>query len=395
MKVMPMTIRIWQLPLLLMSFCYPILGLAAEEWLAVPKDTLISPGQTLTLEIVKPANAAWPQEVGLMLNGAGGEESITLTAVADKGQHPDRRIYQAQPKSRFTGLVKAKLTGVPSNRFLLQASVDDDVGPLEVVGADEPKSKPVKSSTAPTIVIAKPGDEPGLSANEPTYFVVGSDSRNGADARFQLSFKYRLFDPESSLANFSPLFSNLYFTYTQTSLWDLGDDSSPFRDTSYRPGLYYGWAGSGKDWLPNDWRAGLEHESNGQSGVDSRSINIAYVRPIWHMDLDRGKKLSFLPKIYHYIDKDDNDDIQRYRGYADWVLRYGREDGLIVNGMYRQGTAGYASGQVDLSYPLSTRIFARTGTFVHLQLFSGYGETLLDYNRDRDTQLRIGFSIAR
>ena len=102
-----------------------------------------------------------------------------------------------------------------------------------------------------------------------------------------------------------------------------------------------------------------------------------------------------MPKLYDYLDKSDNDDIQRYRGYADWVVRYGREDGLIVNGLYRQGTAGYASGQLDLSYPLSTRIFARTGTFVHLQLFSGYGETLLDYNRDRDTQLRIGFSIAR
>lgn len=330
----------------------------------------------------------------MKLDGIGGEETIQLIPVnSDKGS--DRRSYKAQPKSRFTGLVKAKLTGVTSNQFLLQASVDDDVGPLNVTQTEGSKQKAAAANSAPTIVIAKPGDEPGLSANEPTYFVMGSDSRNGADARFQLSFKYRLFDPDSSLADFSPVFSNLYFTYTQTSLWDIGDDSSPFRDTSYRPGLYYGWAGSGKDWLPNDWRVGLEHESNGQSGVDSRSINIAYLRPIWHVDLDNGKRLSFLPKIYHYIDKSDNADIQRYRGYADWVLRYGREDGLVVSGMYRQGTAGYASGQLDMTYPLSTRIFARTGTFVHLQLFSGYGETLLDYNKDRDTQLRVGFSIAR
>ena len=383
----------WRLPLFMLILLAPLSALSAEEWLVVPKDTLISPGQTLTIEIVKPSNATWPERLDMKLDGIGGEESIQLAPVGE-AKGADRRIYLAQPKSRFTGLVKAKLAGVTSNQFLLQASIDDEVGPVSIQ-ADDSGRKIAPLNKAPTIVIAKPGDEPGLSANEPTYFVMGSDSRNGADARFQLSFKYRLFDPDSSLANFSPVFSNLYFTYTQTSLWDIGDDSSPFRDTSYRPGLYYGWAGSGKDWRPNDWRAGLEHESNGQSGVDSRSINIAYLRPIWHTDLDNGKRLSFLPKIYHYINKSDNEDIQRYRGYADWVLRYGREDGLIVSGMYRQGTAGYASGQVDLTYPLSTRIFARTGTFVHLQLFSGYGETLLDYNQDRDTQLRVGFSIAR
>jgi phospholipase A1 len=390
-----MNIRAWHLPLFLIGLSYSFHSLAAETWLAVPQDTLISPGHSLTVEIVKPQNATWPEQLGLLLDGAGGEETMMLAPTSSLEQASDRRTYKGQPNSRFTGLVKARLTGVSSNQFLLQASLDDDVGPLNVATTDATDAKKVESRDSPTIVIAQPGDEPGLSANEPTYFVVGSDSRNGADARFQLSFKYRLFDPESSLSKFSPLFSNLYFTYTQTSLWDLGDDSSPFRDTSYRPGIYYGWAGSGKDWLPSDWRAGLEHESNGQSGADSRSINIAYLKPIWHMDLDHGKRLTFLPKIYHYIDKSDNDDIQRYRGYADWTLRYGREDGLIVHGMYRQGTAGYASGQLDLSYPLSTRIFARTGTFVHLQLFSGYGETLLDYDRDRDTQLRIGFSIAR
>lgn len=383
------------LPLLFMGLLHSLTTLAAETWLAVPKDTLVSPGQTIIIEVVKPHDASWPERMQVKLDGVGGEETLQLVPVDTKTQAVDRRSYRAQPKSRFTGLVKAKLIGLSSNQFLLQASVDDDIGPLNVTQADEKKAAGNTEKPGPTIVIAKPGDEPGLSANEPAYFVLGSDSRNGADARFQLSFKYRLFDPDSSLASISPIFSNLYFTYTQTSLWDIGDDSSPFRDTSYRPGIYYGWAGSGKDWRPNDWRAGLEHESNGQSGADSRSINIAYLRPIWHADLDHGRRITFLPKFYHYLDKSDNDDIQRYRGYADWVMRYGREDGLIVTGMYRQGTAGYASGQVDLTYPLSTRIFARTGTFVHLQLFSGYGETLLDYNRDRDTQVRLGFSIAR
>lgn len=389
-----MKLTAWQRPLFLLILLQPWLAMAAEPWLAAPRDTTLGPGKVVTLDIVKPAEAAWPAQLRLTLDGVGSEETLVLTAIDAGAADGDRRAYQARPRSRFSGVVKARLVDVPANAFLLQASVDDDIGPLEVTH-EEDHAQPAPRNASPTIVIAKPGDEPGLSANEPAYFVLGSDSRHGADARFQLSFKYRLFDPKSALSEFSPLFSNLYFTYTQTSLWDIGDDSSPFRDTSYRPGLYYGWAGSGTQWLPDDWRLGLEHESNGQSGADSRSINIAYVRPIWHAEMDHGRRLTFMPKIYDYLSKSDNEDIQRYRGYADWMVRYGREDGLIVNGMYRQGTAGYASGQVDLSYPLSARIFARTGTFVHLQLFSGYGETLLDYNRERDTQLRIGLSIAR
>lgn len=63
------------------------------------------------------------------------------------------------------------------------------------------------------------------------YFVIGSR----ATARFQLSFKYRLFDPDSwPVEKFAPL-SGPHFGYTQTSLRDLGANSAPFHDTSYRP----------------------------------------------------------------------------------------------------------------------------------------------------------------
>ena len=79
----------------------------------------------------------------------------------------------------------------------------------------------------------------------------------------------------------------------------------------------------------------------------------------------------------------------------DWHLRYGREDGLVFAGLYRIGTGSNSSSQLDISYPISDRIFARTGAFLHLQILSGYGETLLDYDKKNDTQVRIGLSIAR
>ena len=99
-------------------------------------------------------------------------------------------------------------------------------------------------------------DEPALSANEPMYFVVGGGG--GATARFQLSFKYRLFDPDSHPVQWIPFLSRLHFGYTQTSIWDLGANSSPFRDTSYRPSLFWQGETHGESRLmPEVLRAGF------------------------------------------------------------------------------------------------------------------------------------------
>ncbi|PKO25251.1 MAG: phospholipase [Betaproteobacteria bacterium HGW-Betaproteobacteria-8] len=396
--------KLSQILMFVLAMTLSIGSLAAGDWLVISHSTVINAGQKLTLEIIKPGQAAWPQTLKLQLSGSGVTEELELLSEDGQQTTENRRSFVLVPAKKYVGVIKASLVDVDSNQFLLLAAdeaagpvatvVEPDVGQVDDALADNEAAE-TEIIPTPRIVLAKPGDEPALSAHEPMYFVLGHDSDHGADARFQLSFKYRLFDPEGIIGGFSPLLSNLYFTYTQTSLWDLGEDSSPFRDTSYRPGLFYQWAGSEKQPLPTEWRVGLEHESNGRSSPESRSIDTAYLIPAWHLDMSQGRRLTFAPKIYHYIDKHENRDIQRFRGYVDWNVRYGREDGLIWSGMYRQGTSGFASGQLDISYPISERIFARTGSFVHLQMFSGYGETLLEFDRDRDTQIRLGISIAR
>jgi len=371
----------------LLLFAAPCL--ATQDWLIASRTDLIGVGQKIELEVVKPDEvSSWPENLRLKLSRDGREEEVTLSAKSGDAS-ASRRVYIGRPQQQFLGVVHAELVGQPSNRILLLAK--DEAGNAPTVAAREV----AKETNRPVVVLAQPGDEPALSAYEPAYFVAGDNSKNGKDAKFQISFKYRLFDPQSSIADFSPMLSNLYFTYTQTTVWDLGGDSSPFRDTSYKPGIFYRLLGRDQTWWPEQYDLGLEHESNGQGGKDSRAINTAYVRPTWNWDLDNGKRLTFYPKIYGYLTKRENEDIQKYRGYVDWQMRYGREDGLIVNALYRQGTGGYATGQLDFSYPLSERIFARTGAFLHLQLFSGYGETLLDYNRANDTQLRVGISLVR
>src|SRR3546814_9677101 len=88
-----------------------------------------------------------------------------------------------------------------------------------------------------------------ISSFEPVYFDIGS--KGDTNARFQLSFKYRLFNPTDPL---HPEFiDNLYLGYTQTSLWDLEGDSMPFIDTTYNPSLFWRkdklWETGDQRWL--------------------------------------------------------------------------------------------------------------------------------------------------
>ena len=375
-------------------------GWVAEQWQIASKSEVIQFGQTISIDMVKlVATDTWPATFRLRVSGNGKNEFVQLAPAVQNANQPFYRTYVGLVNQSYAGIVRLELADQRSNRLVMLAPQADAgaMQAIESMSVDEPTIVVASSSadSAATLVIANPDHEPALSANEPMYFLMGKNAAHGTDARFQLSFKYRPFDPKGSFAEFVPSLSNLYFAYTQTTLWDIGEKSGPFRDTSYRPSLFYRWIGDGRGIQANEWRLGAEHESNGQMGESSRSLNTVFVRPTWYVDFADGKRLSFYPKIQYFLNKSENADIQRYRGFVDWQFRYGREDGLMFGELFRNGTGGYYSNQLDVSYPISDRIFARTGAFVHLQLLSGYGETLLDFNKKTDTQLRIGFSIAR
>ncbi len=389
--------KYWILVLILLM---PTASIAGESWLIAMQNELLNMNGKIKLEVVKPNNiATWPDTLTLTLSSHNAHEQVELVSV--KSQSNDIRCsYIGLIKSTFDGTLRAELTDQDSNRLLMTAnSVEAASAAIladnKTVTADEENRSDVEKAETNRIYISEPKEDRTITANEPLYFIIGSSDERNFDARYQLSFKYRPFDPEARVAKFIPYASNLYFAYTQTSIWDLGGESSPFKDTSYRPSIYYNWAESGKGYNPSSWKFGLEHESNGRDGDSSRSMNIAFVQPFWDIDFSGGKRFTFMPRFYSYIEKSDNRDLHHYRGYVDWLARYGREDAAILTGMYRQGTGGYVQGQLDLSYPISDKIFGRTGTFLHFQLLGGYGETLIDYNRRSDTQLRVGISLAR
>ena len=313
---------------------------------------------------------------------------VTLTVVGPVSPEDTRRTYRGVMPADLSGLVSAELAGIASNRLALLVVASDAIEQMRSI---KTAAKPPVTQTGGRSNLLFPVNEPALSANEPMYFVIGSRTT----ARFQLSFKYRLFDPDSRPVEWLPPLSGLNFGYTQTSLWELGEDSAPFRDTSYRPSFFWQGATKGQGLMPDLLRGGYEHESNGNDGASSRSIDTLFAHPVWSTKFGDGRTLIIAPKFYGYLNKDDNPDIQRYRGYADLKLRYGKEDGWILATQLRIGTSGHGSAQFDLSWPLDRLLFARTGSFLHLQLFNGYGETLLDYNQDHGTQVRLGFSMVR
>ncbi|HZP87242.1 MAG TPA: phospholipase A [Burkholderiales bacterium] len=235
-----------------------------------------------------------------------------------------------------------------------------------------------------------------FSGYEPVYFAAGS--RDGWNAKFQVSFKFRFFNEEAALAQRIHLLEHLYLGYTQTSLWELAAPSSPFRDTSYKPRLFYSNANS---WHSREhplrlgFEAGLGHESNGKSNAESRSINIAYVRPTLVIGSPGEWQWSLSPMIYRYLDKSDNPDIVDFRGYVDFYTSIGKADSWQLAGMFRKGTGEGWTTQLDLSYPLRSVALGNLNGYLQLQFFDGWGESILDYDRRFPAQYRIGLMFVR
>ena len=141
------------------------------------------------IEAVRPHGVdAWPQNLQLKLSGVGMQEEVTLEP---KGEGDGvRRLYSGRTLKQFVGIVHAELADRYSNRVVLLASEDNNTGPVQIAASatETTDQQPKQITDRPEIVIAQPGVEPALSANESSYFLVGANEDNATDARFQLSF---------------------------------------------------------------------------------------------------------------------------------------------------------------------------------------------------------------
>ncbi|HYY62352.1 MAG TPA: phospholipase A [Burkholderiales bacterium] len=345
-------------------------ALAQEpQWLLVAPQRVVA-GQRFEVIVVAPPGEALPDELTLRAQ----IDIVELLIPARAAGEPQgvRRRYAATMPARAGGPATLALAEHDSNAIALVVARSDAVQRL--AGREQTS------------------EEPPLSEEDPVYFALGA--HQGANGRFQLSFKYRLFDPSTGFGAERPWLVGFYFGYTQTSLWDLSAESKPFRDTAYRPSFYWKWQRFDEHTWIDGARVGFEHESNGQGGDTSRSINTLFVRPEWRWSVGRGGTLEFTPKIYTYLSSHENPDIARYRGYVDWRVRHDAGGQWITTAVARLGTTGRGSLLLDMSRRTRDVRVGPLSGYLHLQYFNGYGESILDYNVRRPWQLRVGLAIV-
>lgn len=231
-------------------------------------------------------------------------------------------------------------------------------------------------------------------AYEPIYALIGNGTNT--NAKIQFSFKYRLFGESSFFGNTRTLLDGVYFAYTQRMFWDISRDSAPFRNIDFQPELIYILPQS----APGDrtrfgLQFGVRHESNGREGDASRSVNTAYIQPSLGFRL--GKiGLNVAPQAWFYFGgQDGNRDIEHYRGHTGLALLFREPGGLQIDTRARMNLGnGKGAVQADISYPLNRLVWDRLKLYLYGQVFSGYGENLLDYNQRID-RVRIGIGIVR
>lgn len=288
--------------------------------------------------------------------------------------------------------------------FLASPALADDV----IASGGEPFSLRDPDGDATT---TQPNVEGGLvefladrfSPHEPIYFLWGPDD---PQVKFQVSLKYQVFTPDGNLADALPWVSNFYIAYTQQSLWNIREPSGPFFDTSYRPELIWLYEQPDAHWLPGlsrfDLHLGLQHESNGRSGASSRSVNIAYVRPVFTFGDGGGSRgadkffMTVAPRVWGYLYRlDENPDIDEFRGYGDVRLIVGWRDGLQLSANYRPGADWDTPAlELNLSHPLRKFTGGSVDMYVYAQYFTGYGESLIGYD-ERGDSFRIGLALVR
>ena len=261
--------------------------------------------------------------------------------------------------------------------------------PPAATAAEPPKpAAPAEDGPLPTVFGVD------LVPYEPLYFALDPGIGEGLfSAKFQISLAVRVLDLQPGDASQD----GLYVAYSQTSFWDLQSESKPFFDTSYRPEAWWhvglsdmaGLAGLGLE-------PGVGHESNGKGGEDSRSLNHVFLRAVGRWT-DGDLILFATPRVRGYVEKGDNPDIPRYRGYFDLSGGLRFKDGFGLSALARIGSrVDRGSVQLEATYPIAPLAGDRVPGLFYVQWFYGHGESLLAYDqRSPQPRVMLGYALVR
>ncbi|PVY64464.1 phospholipase A1 [Paracidovorax citrulli] len=220
------------------------------------------------------------------------------------------------------------------------------------------------------------------------------------ETRIQLSVRTKI--AQGLLTQGHPtLKDSLWVGYTQQSYWQLfsPDISRPFRATDHEPEVMYVYPTDAR--LPFGWRwrysgVGLVHQSNGQNLPLSRSWNRVYLMTGLELDNRWTVNARVWKRLKESAGDDDNPDIIDYMGRGEMQLgwNYDRDNTLSLTARSAFGSTGRGSVRLEWLRAVGNDLGGiQSNLRFHTSLFSGYGDTITDYNRRR-TVFSVGLSLV-
>lgn len=300
--------------------------------------------------------------------------------------------------ARFTTALA--FTALAPRVFAQSASPEADRA-SERANASPAKNAPCLAKDAPETTRAE--DEPEidlLTFHRSNYLLTGFTS--STQVKFQFSIKFDFWPSKSQ--------HTVYFAYTQKSLWDIYDPSSPFRESNYAPELFYAHYHSKLRGQPDPGcglfseQAGIEHESNGEASDASRSWNRIFVdaegtcygRPLYGL-------LGL--RLWYPFGTAENGAITETQGYGELSFGLGIDDddshmnALVTIAVRKGASLSFRKGSLTLDArwrPTYQRLLGKAWKFapyLWFQWFLGYGETLGTYDSTSSSaRLGIGFT---
>jgi phospholipase A1 len=233
------------------------------------------------------------------------------------------------------------------------------------------------------LLIARYTNRVNSSPYESLFQTTGEQGTlDSTEAKFQISFKARLWTTDDK-------HWGVWAAYTQQNQWQVYNDaiSRPFRETNYMPEVLLSYR-PGVELAGFHWRLvnlGFNHQSNGRSDALSRSWNRLYA----DFGVERGA-FAIIARAWHRIKEspaeDDNPDITDFYGHGSLTAVYKWRDHSFT--LMGRGNVSTGKGAAQLTW-MSPRILGPLRGYV--QAFTGYGESLVDYNWNQTT---IGIGIA-
>ena len=203
------------------------------------------------------------------------------------------------------------------------------------------------------------------------------------DVKYQISFKVPMW--KDILRR--PV--SLYLAYTQLSYWQVYNKHAFFRETDYEPEIFLANDLNfhiTRSWHLDNINIGAVHQSNGFGNALERTWNRAYLEVIFsspHWMVDLKPWLILHDGSFNKL----NPHLPTYLGYGRLLLAYKTGENVFALSTHNliEGHARYATGEFTWSFPLTTHFKG------YLQVFSGYGQSLIEYNHRTNS---VGFGLA-